>query len=83
MSLKVTKDFKKADELLTSYDVAHHAGLTVKEEFEVLSILREDQRLEYLKRHLTKIIAMVANMENLKEKIQLNGHFRELKGFNL
>ena len=82
-SLKVTKDFKKADELLTSYDVAHHAGLTVKEEFEVLSILREDQRLEYLKRHLTKIIAMVANMENLKEKIQLNGHFRELKGFNL
>ena len=55
----------------------------MKEEFEVLSILREDQRLEYLKRHLTKIIAMVANMENLKEKIQLNGHFRELKGFNL
>ena len=81
--LNLTKDFKKPDTNLVSYDVAHHAGLTVKEEYEVLGLLREDQRLEYLKRHLGKIIAMVAGMENLKEKIQLNGHFRELKGFNL
>ncbi|MBC7651440.1 MAG: LON peptidase substrate-binding domain-containing protein [Deinococcales bacterium] len=81
--LNVTKDFKKTDANLVSYDVAHHAGLTVKEEYEFLSLLREDQRLEYLKRHLTKIIEMVTGMENLKEKIQLNGHFRELKGFNL
>ena len=81
--LNLTKDFKKPDTNLVSYDVAHHAGLTVKEEYEVLGLLREDQRLEYLKRHLGKIITMVASMENLKEKIQLNGHFRELKGFNL
>lgn len=81
--LKVTKDFKKPDELLTSYDVAHHAGLTVKEEYELLGLWREDQRLEYLKRHLNKVLPMVSGMENLKDKIKLNGHFRELKGFNL
>lgn len=81
--LKVTKDFKKPDELLTSYDVAHHAGLSVKEEYELLGLWREDQRLEYLKRHLAKVLPMVSGMENLKDKIQLNGHFRELKGFNL
>jgi hypothetical protein len=81
--LKVTKDFKKSDDLLTSYDVAHHTGLSVKEEYELLGLLREDQRLEYLKRHLAKVLPMVSGMENLKDKIQLNGHFRELKGFNL
>jgi uncharacterized protein len=81
--LKVSKDFKKPDDILTSYDVAHHAGLTVKEEYELLGLWREDQRLEYLKRHLAKVIPMVSGMENLKDKIQLNGHFRELKGFNL
>lgn len=81
--LKVSKDFKKPDDLLTSYDVAHHAGLTVKEEYELLGLWREDQRLEYLKRHLAKVLPMVSGMENLKDKIQLNGHFRELKGFNL
>ncbi len=81
--LKVSKDFKKPDELLTSYDVVHHAGLTVQEEYELLGLWREDQRLEYLKRHLTKVLPMVLGIENLKDKIQLNGHFRELKGFNL
>lgn len=81
--LKVSKDFKKPDDILTSYDVAHHAGLTVKEEYELLGLWREDQRLEYLKRHLAKVLPMVSGMENLKDKIQLNGHFRELKGFNL
>jgi Lon protease-like protein len=81
--LNVSKDFKKPDDILTSYDVAHHAGLTVKEEYELLGLWREDQRLEYLKRHLAKVLPMVAGMENLKDKIKLNGHFRELKGFNL
>ena len=81
--LKVNKDFKKPDEELTSYDVAHHAGLSLQEEYELLSLFREDQRLEYLKRHLHKIIPIVAGAESLKEKIQLNGHFKELKGFNL
>jgi len=80
--LKINKDFKKADEQLSSYDVAHHAGLTLQEEYELLGLFREDQRLEYLKRHLTKILPMVAGVESIKDKIKFNGHFRELKGFN-
>lgn len=80
--LNVTKDFSKPDDELTSYDIAHHAGLSIDEEYEVLALLHEMQRLEYLKRHLGKVLPVVAGMENLKEKIQLNGHFREMKGFN-
>jgi Lon protease-like protein len=80
--LNVTKEFSKPDDDLTSYDMAHHAGLSVAEEYEILSLLHELQRLEYLKRHLSKVLPVVAGMENLKEKIQLNGHFREMKGFN-
>ncbi|MEP7319921.1 MAG: peptidase S16, partial [Panacibacter sp.] len=81
--LKVNKDLKKADAQLLSYDMAHHAGLTLEEEYELLGLFREDQRLEYLKRHLQKIMPVAAGIESLKDKIQLNGHFRELKGFNL
>lgn len=80
--LKVNKEIKKPDEELLSYDIAHHAGLTLEEEYEFLGLMREDQRLEYLKRHLNKILPMINGIENLKEKIKLNGHFRELKGFN-
>jgi Lon protease-like protein len=80
--LNVTKDFGKPDELLNSYDVAHHAGLALEQEYELLGLLQEMQRLEYLKRHLNKILPVMVGMETLKEKIQLNGHYKELKGFN-
>ena len=81
--LKVNKDFKKPDEELRSYDIAHHAGLSLEEEYELLGLLREDQRLEYLKRHLKKVLPAVQGAEMLKERVKLNGHFKELKGFDL
>jgi Lon protease-like protein len=80
--LKVNKDFKKADHELKCFDVAHHVGLSLQEEYELLGLLDERQRLEYLKRHLTKVIPLVAEMEQLKEKIKLNGHFKNLSSFN-
>lgn len=79
--LKVKKEFPRPDDLLTSYDVAHHAGMSVEEEYEMLCLMHELQRLEYLKRHLHKVLPVVAEMESLKEKIKLNGHFKDLKGF--
>lgn len=80
--LKVTKDFKKPDEEIKCYEVAHHIGLSLEEEYELLQLPDERQRQEYLKRHLAKVIPMVAGMEQLKEKIKLNGHFKNLSGFN-
>ena len=69
--LKVQKEFKKPDEELTSYDIAHHAGLSLEEEYELLGLLKEVQRQEYLKRHLRKVLPVIAEMEQLKEKIKL------------
>ena len=80
--LNVKKEFDKPDDALKSYDIAHHAALSLEEEYELLCLLQEDQRIEYLRRHLKKIIPVVAGVENLKKKIQLNGHFKELKGFD-
>ena len=80
--LNVAKEFTKRDEELKSYDVAHHIGLSLQEEYELLNLMNERQRQEYIKRHLTKVIPMVAQMEALKEKIKLNGHFKNLSGFN-
>jgi Lon protease-like protein len=80
--LKVNKDFKKPDEELRSFDIAHHIGLSLEEEYELLQLTDERQRQEYLKRQLAKAIPMVKGMEQLKEKIKLNGHFKNLSGLN-
>lgn len=79
--MNVSKEFKKPDEELKTYEVAHHLGLTLQEEYELLGLMEERQRQEYLKRHLTKVIPIVAEMEGLKEKIKQNGHFKNLSGF--
>ena len=61
--------------------MAHHIGLSLEEEYELLCLADERQRQEYLKRHLIKAIPVLAGMEQLKEKIKLNGHFKNLGGF--
>jgi Lon protease-like protein len=83
--LKINKDFNKPEEQLRSYDIAHHAGLSLEKEYELLCLMQEVQRQEYLKRHLAKVLPVLAEMETLKEKIQLNGHFKNLSssGFDL
>ena len=80
--LKVEKDFKKRDEELNSYDIAHHVGLSLEEELEFLKLMQERQRQEFLKRHLVKVLPLLAEMEELKKKVKLNGHFKNLSNFD-
>ena len=80
--LKVSKDFKKPAEVINSYDVAHHIGLSLEQEYEMLGLFDERQRQEFLRLHLANVIPMLAGMEELKEKIKLNGHFKNLGGFD-
>lgn len=81
--LNIKKDFKKINSKLRSYDVAHHAGLSLQEEYELLGLFTELQRQEYLKQHLLKVLPIISEMETLKSRVQLNGHFKNLSGFNL
>ena len=81
--LNVQKPLPRNEEEIWSYDVAHAVGLTLEEEYELLGLMNELQRQEYLKRHLQKVIPVVAEMEALKSKIKLNGHFKNISGFNI
>jgi Lon protease-like protein len=79
--LNIEKDFHKPDEELSSYDIAHHAGMSLEQEYELLGLLQEIQRQEYIKRHLGKVLPVIAEMETLKERVKLNGHFKNLSSF--
>jgi Lon protease-like protein len=79
--LNVEKKFSKVDEELNSYDVAHHIGLSIEEEYEFMQLTQEIQRQEYLKRHITRVIPMMEEMDALRRKIRQNGHFKNLEGF--
>ncbi len=78
--IQVQKQFGRPDNELCTYDIAHHVGFTLQQEYELLTIPLEIQRQEYVQRHLQSIIPILSEMENLKTKIHLNGHFKQLKG---
>ncbi|MGZ8544526.1 MAG: LON peptidase substrate-binding domain-containing protein, partial [Flavisolibacter sp.] len=80
--LKVKKDFHKQDEELKSYDIAHHIGLSLQEEYELLGLMHELQRQEYIRRHLTRVIPVLGEMQGLKKKVKQNGHFKNLSSFD-
>lgn len=82
LKLNVTKDFGKPDEFLNSFDVAHHAGLGVEDEYRLLELEQELQRQEFLQRHLSKVLPIMEDMHLLKGKIKMNGHFKNLEGFD-
>jgi uncharacterized protein len=81
--LNVEKHYRRMEEGLTSYEVAQHMGLNLNQEYELLGLLDERARQKYLLRHLEQVLPVVEEMETLKQKIKLNGHFKDLPGFPL
>lgn len=76
--LEVNKEYKKEDSQLSTYDLAHHAGLSLEQEYELLLLMQEGQRQEFLERHLRKTIPTIIELQQLKKRIEMNGHFRKL-----
>lgn len=82
-ALQIKKDFHKPETELTAYDIAHHSGLNLQQEYEFLQLTTELQRQEYLKRHFEATLPTFEEMKKLKDKIQMNGHFKNIGGFDL
>ncbi len=61
-----------------SFQIAHKVGMSVDDEYQLLTIPQESQRQQFLIRHLRKVLPVVADMEQTKARIRLNGHFRNL-----
>ena len=61
-----------------TYDFAHQVGFTIEQEYEFLCILDEIGRQQYLLEHLERILPSVAEMDELRRKAQMNGHFKNV-----
>ncbi len=70
-----TSLYKDQDHL--SFVIAANVGLTPQQKQEVLELLTENQRIDYLIGHLEGLIPKVEHMEDLRLKIQSNGHFKD------
>lgn len=76
--LEIEKDLPASADELNVFDVAHHVGLSLDQEYELLIIPNAQERQEYLLDHLTRLIPIVRHMEDIREKARMNGHFRRI-----
>ncbi|WP_234736493.1 LON peptidase substrate-binding domain-containing protein [Tellurirhabdus bombi] len=75
LKIEATVDFEPP---LLSYRIAHKIGLSVEEEYKLLTIASEDERQQFLIRHLKRVMPVVSEMERTKDRIRMNGHFKNL-----
>jgi Lon protease-like protein len=65
-----------------SFEMAHKVGLSVEQEYELLTIPSESDRQLYLLSHLKRAIPIIYDMERTKERVRMNGHFRHFDPLN-
>lgn len=70
------------DMMTHSFEMAHKMGLSLEQEYDLLQMTRESQRQEYMISHLERALPIVMEMEQAKEKIKMNGHFKHLDPLN-
>ena len=58
-----------------TYALAHKVGLSVEQEYKLLSMTKESERQKYILNHLNKLLPSLKEVERMKQKIQSNGHF--------
>ncbi|RFM25369.1 MAG: ATP-dependent protease [Candidatus Thermochlorobacter aerophilum] len=66
-----------------SFRVAHSAGFDVLQKQKVLEMTNENKRLEMLIEHFEKIIPDIERTEEIKRRVRSNGHFKNLRSFDL
>jgi Lon protease-like protein len=71
LMLTLAPDFK-------SFDIAHHIGMSIEQEYQLLICPTEEKRFDMILDHLTNILPIILETEQLKERVKLNGHFKHL-----
>ncbi len=76
--LHINKEIPDNNEQFNCFKVAHTAGFTIEQEYKFLCIQTEQERQQFLLQHLDKLIPIVKEMERLKLRSQMNGHFKNV-----
>ncbi|MGB5404200.1 LON peptidase substrate-binding domain-containing protein [Robiginitalea sp.] len=63
-------------EVFNSFTLAHKMGLSFKQEYQLLQLASERVRLQFLLDHLLQTIKVLGELNRTRERIELNGHFR-------
>ncbi|EOZ93213.1 ATP-dependent protease-like La [Indibacter alkaliphilus LW1] len=63
---------------INSFTFSHKIGLSIEEEYELVQLEKESERLVFLIHHFQRVLPIMRDLESAKKKIRMNGHFKNL-----
>ena len=76
--LGVSDKLPESPEEIRAFELGHHVGMNLRQEYNLLTLEGERERLLAIKNHIKKILPIVIETERLKSRAKLNGHFKNL-----
>ena len=76
--LKVSKTVKSVEEGFRTYDIAHYIGLTLEQEYQMLTLRSAYPRQTFLLKHLKEILPNIEQNTGIRKRAELNGHYKQL-----
>ena len=76
--LNVQKELPNSAADFHIHDWAHHIGLSLEQEYELLKMEKETERQRLVKEHLESILPKVREVEAIRQKAMMNGHFKNI-----
>lgn len=80
--LNINKSIPTDLEGFRAFDMGHHVGFSLEQEYQFLCLRSEMERQEFMLAHLKRLIPIVEEMEALRKRVQMNGHFKNLKSLD-
>ena len=76
--MKIEKSVERTPADVDTYSIAHHVGFSLEQEYAFLRITDGRKRQEAMLYHLERLLPIVREMENLRARAQMNGHFKDI-----
>ena len=76
--MRVKKAVPDDPATLSTYQIAHHVGFSSNQEIAFLKTTDEKARQQMMLTHLEHMLPIVKETENLRERVRMNGHFKDL-----
>lgn len=80
--LNIKKDIPNDSIGFQAFDMGHHVGFSLQQEYQFLCLRSEIERQEFMLAHLKRLIPVVSEMEALRKRVQMNGHFKNLESLD-
>lgn len=76
--MNITKPLPEHSADFNTYKIAHLVGFSIEQEYEFLCMTEEVRRQDYMLTHLERLLPTAREMEELRKKVQMNGHFKNI-----